>query len=149
MKSFSFVVLLLLWCSFLPASANEIFYFCLFTNAAAAQADSIIGTYWDAGKSAWDQGSTFPGVKIVTSQALLNGIGTGVGFWVAIGKPARNAALDAKVTATGPCWNIVDEDALNAGQAALVQSFMTAAGHQSFHFSPVAHGWKFPGALAQ
>ena len=54
-----------------PASANEIDYFCIYSNAAAAQADSPVGAFWNG--SAWDTSTTFPGISVNTPAALING----------------------------------------------------------------------------
>lgn len=131
------------------AHAAQIDYFCLFTSAATAQADSVVGTYWSASAASWDLSRTFPGVKVSTTSALLNGISTFSGFWIVISSNGPNAALDGKVATTGPCYLSLDRDVAKAGG-----SFVNAAGisgttRTSLTFSPVPEGSRYPSPLGQ
>ena len=50
-----------------PAQAGQIDYFCIFTNAAAAQADANVGPFWNG--TTWDTSTVFPGISVTTPHA--------------------------------------------------------------------------------
>ena len=87
------LIALLLMC--VSARADQIDYYLLFANAASAQADPVVGAppYWNG--TNWNLSITFPNTKLVTAQALINGISSGLGFWIIISLPAPNAAIAA------------------------------------------------------
>lgn len=99
----------------LPLRANEIDYFCLFTNAAAAQANPAVGAYWHPatsdGPGDWDRSQTNPGLSVVTPQAIVNGVSSATGFWIMISTFGPKAALDADTS----CVMKLDRDAAVAG----------------------------------
>src|SRR5580658_1366008 len=75
--------------------SDQLDYFMLFTNAAVAQADSVVGAYWDAVDSVWNLSVVFPGIKVVTPQAVVNGISSLTGFWIIISNAGDVPALDS------------------------------------------------------
>lgn len=128
-----------------PASANQIDYFCLFNNAAAAQADATMGQYWNAATAAWDQSQTFPGVKVTTPQAVVNGISSLTGFWIVVSTTGANAALDGDTA----CVMKLDRDAAILSGAFVLSSVIAGANRTSLTFTPVPHGSRYPRPLGQ
>lgn len=118
---------------------GQVDYFFLFANTAAAQADPTVGSYWDATNLAWRGDVCFPGLKVVTSQALLNGIATGLGFWIMISSQGPNAALAAHANCA-----VATDRGLAPGGAFVLSATMTAAGHQTLQVSPVPMGSAYP-----
>lgn len=107
---------LLLMCA--SARADQIDYYMLFSNAAAAQADPVVGSppYWNG--TNWNTSITFPGTTLITSQALINGISSFAGFWIIISLPTPNAAIAADT-------NLVFT--FNRDSACRLQSFVLSA----------------------
>jgi hypothetical protein len=100
------------------ARADQIDYYMLFSNAAAAQADPVVGSppYWNG--TNWNTSITFPGTTLITSQALINGISSFAGFWIIISLPTPNAAIAADT-------NLVFT--FNRDSACRLQSFVLSA----------------------
>ena len=130
----------------LPAHANTVDYFCLFANAAAAQANATVGAYWHPATSdspaSWDESQTFPGIKVVTPQALVNGVSTGLGFWIIIARRNDDAALDAVTN----CVMKLDRDVAITGRvpgaavAAQAISSITNSGNTATVITALPHG---------
>lgn len=123
-----------------PSCAGQIDYFCLFTNAAAAQVDSAVSPFWDAVNLAWDQSTTFPNVKVITAAALVNGINPNTGFWIVVSQASRNAALDAKAN----CVMTLDRDLGAVNGAFVLAGTLTGANRTNATFSPIPAGSKYP-----
>lgn len=130
--------LLLAMCS--PVKAGQVDYFCLFTNAAAAQADGAVGAFWFSTNSVWDLSQTFPSVSVITAAALVNGINPNTGFWIVISQTARNAALDAKAN----CVMTLDRDLGAVNGAFVLAGTLTGANRTNATFSPIPAGSKYP-----
>lgn len=124
---------------------NQTDYFFLFASAAAAQADPIVGAYWDTVNLIWRGDVCFPGLKVVTSQAVVNGISSLTGFWIMISSPGPNATLAGSAN----CVLATDRIIAAQGGSFVIASSMTAAGHQNLHFSPVPAGSQYAQPLAQ
>lgn len=123
--------------------AHQTDYFLLFTNAAAAQADATVGTYWDG--SNWRGDVCFTGLKIVTAQAIINSISSLTGFWILISNPGALAALDSHP-------NLVmklDRDAAALGGAFVVSAVISGTNRTGLTISPVPHGAQYPRPLGQ
>lgn len=118
-------------------------YFCIFANAAAAQADPTIGAFWNATASAWDTSQVFPGISVSTPQALVNGISSLTGFWIIISQQAPNAALDAV------CVMKLDRDLGKVNGAFVLAAAITGGNRTAFNFSPVPHGSGYPRPLGK
>lgn len=129
----------------LPARADQIDYFCLFTNAAAAQADSAVGTYWDATDGVWDSSRTFPGIKVVTPQAVVNGISSLTGFWILVSNSGPVAALDADTA----CVMKLDRDIAAVGGSFVLSAAITGSNRTGLTFQPGPQGQKYPRPLGQ
>lgn len=141
MKAFITILCLLLGT---PALADEIDYFCIFSNAAAAQADGPVGAFWSTDSLSWDLSTTFPGVKVVTPQALINGIPSFTGFWIIVSRTADSPALDADTN----CVMTLDRD-LAPGGAFVTAAVITGSNRTSLNFSPVPHGAAYPRPLGK
>lgn len=126
-----------------PALAQPYDYFCIFTNQAAAEADAIVGPYWNGDD--WDRSTTFPGVAVSTPSALVDGISAVTGFWIVVSSQTDNAALDAKSN----CVMKLDRQAAVLGNSFVVAATLTGTGRTSFTFSPVPHGSHYPRPLGQ
>lgn len=126
-----------------PALANEIDYFCLFTNAAAAQTDPNVGAFWDGTR--WDTSTAFPGISVQTSAPNINGINPNTGFWIMISRPAINAGL------TSSCVMALDRDrASNNGQFVLFAvGSLNGTARTNLNFAPVPHGSRYHRPLGQ
>jgi hypothetical protein len=48
-------------------------YFFLFSNQASAASDPVVGAYWDAADQVWRSDVCFPGLSVVTPQAIVMG----------------------------------------------------------------------------
>ena len=133
----------------LPLRANEIDYFCLFTNVAGAQANPAVGAYWHPATSDspadWDRSQTNPGLSVVTPQAIVNGVSSATGFWIMISTFGPNAALDADTS----CVMKLDRDAAIAGNAFATSTVITGANRTALTFSPVPLGSRYPLPLGQ
>lgn len=122
---------------------GQIDYFCLFANAAAAQADANVGVYWSG--SAWDTSTTFPGVSVITPQALINGISSLTGFWIVISRPVADAGLDANI-------NVVmklDRDLGIVNGAFVLASAIVGGNRTALTFQPVPYGSGYPRPLGK
>jgi hypothetical protein len=126
--------------TFSPASAGEIDYFCLFANAAAAQADANVGPFWNAAASSWDTSTVFPGISVVTPAALVNGISPITGFWIMVSRPAANAGLDASAA----CVMKLDRDLAAVNGAFVLTATLTGTNRTNATFQPVPHGSAYP-----
>jgi len=118
-------------------------YFCLFANAAAAQADPTCGAFWNATTSAWDTSQVFPGISVSTLQALVNGISSVTGFWIVISQQATNPALDAI------CVMKLDRDLGRVNGAFVLAASITGGNRTSLNFAPVPHGSGYPRPLGR
>lgn len=127
------------------ASANEIDYFCIFANQAAAQADANVGTFWDAASSSWNQSTTFPGTKIATPAALINGVSSITGFWIVVSTVGSNAGLDSNAA----CVMKLDRDLAAVNGAFVLSASVSGTNRTSLTFSPVPHGSKYPSPLGK
>lgn len=81
-----------------PCWANEIDYFCLFTTATVAQGNAAVGRFWNATALTWDLSRTFPGIKVTTAQAIVNGVSTLTGFWIRVSMIGADSLLDAETS---------------------------------------------------
>jgi hypothetical protein len=120
-------------------------YFFLFANAAAAQADPVVGAYWNAPTTdnpsgSWNTSVCFPGIKVSTPSAVLNGVSTLTGFWIMISSMGPNAALAAKVGTAGPGYLALDRDVAVAGGSFVVSLGISGTARTALHFSPVPLG---------
>lgn len=127
------------------ANAQPFDYFCIFTNQTAAEADAVVGAYWDSADSVWNTSVVFPGVTVSTPSALVDGISAATGFWIVVSSPTDNAALDAKAN----CVMKLDRQAAVLNQPFVVAATLTGTGRTSFTFSPVPHGSRYPRPLGQ
>ena len=114
-----------------PVVAGEIDYFCIFSNAASAQADANVGVFWDAAHSSWDTSTVFPGISVSTPAALVNGISPITGLWLLVARPSADAGLDAD----SACVMKWDRDAV-----AVVSASLTGTNRTSASFKPVPFG---------
>ena len=129
-----------------PVRADQIDYFCLFSNQAAAQADPVVGAYYNTTAGSWDTSQTFPGVSVITPQAIINGMATGLGFWIIVSKPAPNAALAGNTT---HCVMVLDRDIANANGSFVLSSQIAGANRTALTFSPLPMGGNYPLPLGQ
>jgi hypothetical protein len=112
------------------ASANEIDYFCIFANAAAAQADANVGPFWNG--TTWDTSTTFPGISVTTPQALVNGISSLTGFWILVSRPAPDAGLDGNAA----CVMKLDRDLGKVNGSFVLAATITGTNRTSLVFKP-------------
>lgn len=126
------------------AQAGEIDYFCIFANAAAAEADPNVGLFWNG--TVWDLSTVFPGISVVTPAALVNGISPITGFWIMVSRPSANAGLDADAA----CVMKLDRDlaAVN-GAFVLSATGLTGTNRTTATFQPVPHGSNYPRPLGK
>jgi hypothetical protein len=127
------------------AGAGQIDYFCIFANAAAAQADANVGAFWNATLSVWDQSTVFPGVSVVTPAALVNGISPITGFWIVVSRPVDNPGLDADTA----CVMKLDRDLAAANGAFVLAATLTGTNRTSATFQPVPNGSGYPRPLGK
>lgn len=133
----------LLMMSVSPISAGEIDYFCLFSNAAAAQADVNVGAFWNG--LVWDQSTVFPGVSVATPAALVNGISPITGFWIMVSRPIANAGLDADTS----CVMKLDRDLASVNGSFVLAATLTGTNRTTATFQPVPNGSKYPRPLGK
>lgn len=126
-----------------PAAANEIDYFCIFSNATSAQADGPVGALWNG--STWDTSTTFPGVSVVTPQALINGISPITGFWIIVSRIVDSPALDADTN----CVMTLDRDLGKVNGNFVLAAAITGTNRTSLTFQPVPHGSGYPRPLGK
>lgn len=126
-----------------PVAANEIDYFCIFANATAAQADGPVGAFWNG--AAWDTSTTFPGVSVVTPQALVNGISPITGFWIIVSRIGTSAALDADTN----CVMTLDRDLGKVNGNFVLAAAITGGNRTALTFQPVPHGSGYPRPLGK
>ena len=127
------------------AEADEIDYFCIFSNAAAAEADGPVGAFWNTSGSVWDTSTTFPGVSVVTPQALVNGISSLTGFWIIVSRTADSPALDADTN----CVMTLDRDLGKVNGNFVLAAAITGTNRTSLTFQPVPHGSAYPRPLGK
>ncbi len=113
-----------------PARANQIDYLCIFSNAAAAQADGPVGAFWNG--SVWDPSTTFPGISVNTPAALINGISPITGFWIVVSQTARSGALDADTN----CVLTLDRDQGKINGNFVVAASVTGTNRTNLSFKP-------------
>lgn len=118
-------------------------YFCIFPNAAAAQADATVGQFWNASSSIWDTSTVFPGVSVITPAALVNGISSLTGFWIVISRVTPNPALDAI------CVMKLDRDLGIVNGAFVLAGTIIGTNRTSLTFQPVPHGSGYPRPLGK
>src|SRR5882672_11870766 len=116
-------------------------YFCIFANAAAAQADAAVGPFWNG--TTWDTSQLFPGITVSTPQALVNGISSLTGFWIVVSQPVPNVALDAI------CVMKLDRDLGRVNGAFVLAAIITGGNRTSLNFSPAPHGSGYPRPLGK
>jgi hypothetical protein len=126
-----------------PAYAGQIDYFCLFTNAAAAQADANVGLFWNG--SVWDYSTVFPGISVVTPAALVNGISPITGFWIVVSRPAANSGLDADAA----CVMKLDRDLASVNGSFVLTATLTGTNRSNATFQPVPNGSNYPRPLGK
>lgn len=114
-----------------PAQAGQIDYFCIFTNAAAAQADGPVGAFWNG--TVWDTSTTYPGVSVATPAALINGISPITGFWIIVSRPAASGALDADTS----CVMKLDRDLGKVNGNFVLAASVTGTNRTNLTFQPV------------
>jgi hypothetical protein len=134
-----------LFLSFLisPGHAGEIDYFCIFANAAAAEADANVGLFWNG--TNWDQSTVFPYVSVVTPAALVNGISPITGFWIVVSRPVDNPGLDADTA----CVMKLDRDLAAANGAFVLAATLTGTNRTNATFQPVPNGSGYPRPLGK
>jgi hypothetical protein len=123
-------------------------YFCLFASQAAAEANATVGAYYVPasadGPGGWRGDVVFPGLKVVTPSAIVNGISTLTGFWLMIATQGDNAVLDSVTN----CVMKLDRDVAVRGytpgvpSAPVVISSITYAGSTATVTTATAHGLK-------
>lgn len=133
------ILILLSW----PASAGQIDYFCLFANAAAAQADANVGVFWNG--ATWDTSTVFPGVSVITPTVQIGGINTTTGFWIVVSRPAANAGLDGNAA----CVMKLDRDLGKVNGAFVLAGSLAGTGRTNLNFGPVPHGSGYPRPLGK
>jgi hypothetical protein len=127
-------------------AADEIDYYCIFTNAAAAQADTAVGSRWNATAGAWDTSVTFPNHKVVTAAALINGISPITGFQIIVSTVGGDAALDADAA----CFMKLNRDAACRSQGFVMAApSFTGANRTNATISPTPMGSCYPRPLGQ
>lgn len=114
-----------------PAKAGQIDYFCIFSNAAAAQADGPVGAFWNG--TTWDLSTTFLGVSVVTPQISINGVNTTTGFWIIVARPTANAGLDADTN----CVMKLDRDLGKVNGNFVLAASVTGTNRTNLTFQPV------------
>jgi hypothetical protein len=129
------------------ARADQIDYFCLFANAAAAQADATVGAYWNAATSTWDLSQVFLSPKVVTAAAVVNGVSVLTGFWIMVSKAGRNAALEAD-TSCNVMWLDRDLGSVN-GAFVIGGTGLVGTNRTNLTFSPVPMGSAYPRPLGK
>ncbi len=138
------IIALCCWLFFVSsARAGEIDYFCIFTNAAAAQADANVGAFWNGAN--WDQSTVFPGISVVTPAALVNGISPITGFWILVARPAADAGLDANTA----CVMKLDRDLGKVNGSFVLAAAITGSNRTSLTFQPIPHGSGYPRPLGK
>lgn len=141
-----FVIFLSVLMAIAPARAvDQIDYFCIFSNAAAAQADAPVGAFWNASTSQWDLSTTFPGVSVVTPQALVNGISSLTGFWIIVSRTADSPALDSDTN----CVMRLDRDVAAVNGNFVLSSAITGTNRTSLTFQPMPAGSLYPKPLGK
>jgi hypothetical protein len=125
------------------ADAGQIDYFCIFTNAAAAQADANVGGFWNG--TAWDQSTVFPGISVVTPAALVNGISPITGFWIMVSRPSSNAGFDADAS----CVMKLDRDLASVNGSFVLAATLTGTNRTNATFQPVPNGSNYPRPLGK
>lgn len=123
--------------------ADEIDYFCIFSSAATAQADGPVGAFWNG--TVWDASTTFPGVSVVTPQALVNGISSLTGFWIIVSRTADSPALDADTN----CVMTLDRDLGKINGNFVLSAAITGTNRTNMTFQPVPHGSAYPRPLGK
>lgn len=118
-------------------------YFCIFANAAAAQADPTVGAFWNSSASAWDTSTVFPGVSVSTPAALVNGISSISGFWIIVSQQVSNPALDAI------CVMKLDRELGAVNGAFVLVATITGSNRTNLNFAPVPHGSRYPRPLGK
>jgi len=144
MKWFIFTILLFLGSS--SVQATEIDYFCIFANAAAAQADANVGVFWNG--AFWDTSTTFPGISVTTPQALINGISSLTGFWIIVSRKVPDAGLDGNTA----CVMKLDRDISAVNGNFVLAAAITGANRTSLTFRPqpmARVGLSYPNPLAR
>ena len=125
--------------------SDQLDYFLLFTSAAIAQSDSVVGTYWDAIDGVWNLSVVFPGIKVITPQAVINGISSLTGFWIIISNAGDVPSLDNHS-------NLVmklDRDIAAQGGSFVLSSVITGTSRTNLTFQPGPQGHKYPHPLGQ
>jgi microcompartment protein CcmK/EutM len=120
-------------------------YFCIFANAAAAQADPTVGAFWNATSSIWDTSQVFPGISVITSAPTINGINSSTGFWIIISRLNRDAGLDATAVMA------LDRE-IGRGDGNFVlfaAGSLNGTARTNLNFGPVPHGSGYPRPLGK
>ena len=114
-----------------PVHAGQIDYFCIFTNAAAAQADGPVGAFWNG--TTWDTSTTYPNTSVTTPAALINGISPITGFWIVVSRPAPSSALDADTN----CVMKLDRDLGKVNGNFVLAASISGTNRTNLTFQPV------------
>ena len=127
-----------------PACAvDQIDYFCIFSNAAAAQADGPVGAFWNG--TNWDTSTTFPGITVSTPAALINGISTLTGFWIIVSRAVDSSALDADTN----CIMTLDRDVGSVNGNFVLAAAITGTARTNLTFHPIPLGSGYPSPLGK
>jgi hypothetical protein len=127
------------------ARADQIDYFCLFANAAAAQADATMASVWSSASSAWDQSRVFSGVSVATPAALINGVSPITGYWMIVSSAVDVPALDSDAA----CVMKLDRDIAAQGGSFVAAASISGTNRTSITFAPVPAGSAYPRPLGQ
>lgn len=139
-------VFIALWTT--PVYAGQVDYFCIFANAAAAQADANVGQFWNGTTSTWDTSTTFPGISVTTPQALVNGISSLTGFWIMVSRPVADAGLDVDTA----CVMKLDRDLGKVNGNFVLAAAITGSNRTSLSFKPqpmAVSGSAYPNPLGK
>jgi hypothetical protein len=139
-------LILFLLCN--PAMAGQIDYFCIFSNAAAAQADVNVGAFWNATSASWDTSTVFPGISVSTPAAIVNGIPSLTAFWILVSQRVANAGLDSDAA----CVMKLDRDLGGVNGAFVLSASIIGTNRTSLTFRPTPHaiaGANYPQPLGK
>jgi hypothetical protein len=131
------------------ARADQMDYFCLFATQAAAEANPVVGQYYSASGASWDLSQTFPGIKVTTPSAILNGVSTLTGFWIIVSTAGPNATLAGKVATTGPCYIGLDRDVGKVNGSFVINAGISGSARTALTFSPIPEGSAYPSPLGK
>jgi hypothetical protein len=99
--------------------------------------------FWNG--STWDTSTTFPGITVLTPQALINGIPSLTGFWILVARPAADSGLDTDTA----CVMKLDRDLGIVNGSFVLAAAITGANRIALTFQPVPHGSGYPRPLGK